>query len=449
MTFNRKSKRFDDFILMLNDKFFTMSEYSSNEILSLQFSFNKVGESIDFDSAMGINFSDEGDFSSGNRQLEIPFRIDICVKVKTIRQMSERFPYLIFEYAGEPCAIIFISKPSMGLPIMMILKESFAGFSKGTNGWAIMSLEHSLLPERVETLDRGISSRLSLWDKDHMNSKKKMQSNKLRDTKLIPSSTDSRHLVVRLRYPRNAQISPSFNKMQAKRKGLLICTLTCKSCMATHINCVERVETNDPVWSSEMPGTHKICLLQISHLLSLNVWIRLIAAISFWLFFSRLAMTQEYSGYSGNRRNVFEPSSFKFPVNCLWPNSGECRSASFMRFQFFSDSENFINHVQRSVSSDSIWSTAFIPETIKSLLPISTKPFGKPPFGSLNFLQYCIKANASVVQLNCLIAYIIFTMFLHRLFLPPNCFGRSLGDVKLSSRCYDIFKVHDVMRLTP
>ena len=449
MTVNRKNKRFDDSILMFNNKFFPMSKYSSNDILSLQFSSNKVGESIDFDPAVGINFSDEGDFTFRNRQHELPFRTNICVKAKTIRQMSERFPYLIFEYAGEPCTIFFFSKPSMGLPIMMILKESFAGSPKGTNGWAIMSLEHSLLPERVEALNRGVSSRLSLWDKDHMNSKEQMQSNELRDTELIPSSTDSRHLVVHLGYPRNAQISPSFNKMQTKRKGLFICALACKSCMTTHINCVNRIETNDPLWPSEMPGTHKICLLQISHLLSLNVWIRLITAISFWLFFPRLAMTKEYSGYSGNRRNVLEPSSFEFPVNRLRPNSGECRSASLMRFKLFSDNENFINHAQRSASADSLWSTAFVAETIKALLPISTKPFGKPALGSLNSLQYFIKANAFVVQLYCFMAYIIFTMFLHRLFLPPKCFGRSLGDVKISSRCYDIFKVHDVLSITP
>jgi hypothetical protein len=64
-------------------------------------------------------------------------------------------------------------------------------------------------------------------------------------------------------------------------------------------------------------------------------------------------------------------------------------------------------------------------------------------------LQYFIKANVFIVQLYCFMAYIIFTMFLHRLFLPPKRFGRSLGDVTISSRCYDIFKVHDVMRLTP
>ena len=59
MTVNRKRKRFDDFILMFNNKFFPMSKYSSNNILPLQFLSNEVGESIDFDSAMGVNFSDK------------------------------------------------------------------------------------------------------------------------------------------------------------------------------------------------------------------------------------------------------------------------------------------------------------------------------------------------------------------------------------------------------
>jgi hypothetical protein len=63
-------------------------------------------------------------------------------------------------------------------------------------------------------------------------------------------------------------------------------------------------------------------------------------------------------------------------------------------------------------------------------------------------LQYFIKANACVVQLYRFMAYIIFTLFFHRLCLPPKCFGRSLGDTRLSSRCYDIFKVHDVLTIT-
>ena len=147
MACNWKSKRFDDFILMFNNKFFSMSKYSSNNILPLQLSSNKVGESIDIDSPMGINFSDKRDFSFRNRQLEIPFMIHICGKTKAIGQMSERFPYLILKYAGKSCTIFLCSKPSMGLSIMIVLKESFAGSPEGTNGWAIMSLEHSLLPE--------------------------------------------------------------------------------------------------------------------------------------------------------------------------------------------------------------------------------------------------------------------------------------------------------------
>lgn len=445
MIFNWKSKRFDDLVLMLNNKFFSISKYSSNDILSLQFSSDKVRESIDIDSSMGINFSDKRDFSFRNRQLEITFRINICVNTKAIGQMSEKFPYLVFEHTGESCTIFLCSKHSMRLPVVIILKESFAGFSESQNGWTIMSLEYSFLPERVEAFDRCVSSRLSLWNKDHMNSKKQMQSDKLRDTELIPSSTDSRHLIVRLGYPRNAQISPSFKEMHAKRKGLFVCTLACKSCMPSHINCVKSIETNNAFGTSEMPGAHKVRLLQISHLFSLDIWIRLITVIPLWLIFLRLAMTKEYSGYSRNRRNILESPSFKFPVNSLCSNSREGGSASFMRLQFLPDRKNSLNHVLRSASLDILWSTAFVLESFKAMFLISSEPFGKPAPGSLNSLQCFIKAYTLTVKLNRFMAYIIFILFLHRLFLPPKCFGRSLSDVKISSRCYDIFRVHDVM----
>lgn len=445
MTFNRKSKRFDDFILMLNDKFFAMSKYCSNNILSLQFFSNKVGEPIDVDSPMGINFSGEGDFSPRNRQIEIPFRINMCFKTKAIRQMPEGFPYLILEYAWESCTIFFCGKPSMGFPIMIVTKKSFAGFSKSNNSWTIMSLENSFLPERIEAFDSGVSSRLSLRDKDQMNSKKQMQSNKLRDTELISPSACGSHFIIHLGYMRNAQISPSFNQMPAQRKGLFICVLACKSRMPGHINCVKRIEADNSVKSSEMPGSHKVCLLQIAHPFSIDIWIRLIAVVSFWFSFLRLAMTEKYSGYSRNRRDMLMSSSFKLPVNGLCSDSGESRSVSFMRLQFMPDREDFLNHVLRSASSDFLWSTALVSETSKALFLISSKPFGKPTLGSLYSSQYFIEANTVVVQLNRFIAYTIFILILHRLFLPPKCFGRSLSDVKKGSRCYDIFKVHDVM----
>ncbi len=45
----------------------------------------------------------------------------------------------------------------------------------------------------------------------------------------------------------------------------------------------------------------------------------------------------------------------------------------------------------------------------------------------------------------CFTAFFIFILNLHRLFFTLKILRRSLGDIKISSRCYDIFKVHDVM----
>jgi hypothetical protein len=60
-------------------------------------------------------------------------------------------------------------------------------------------------------------------------------------------------------------------------------------------------------------------------------------------------------------------------------------------------------------------------------------------------LKYLIKTDSFVIKLYCLTAFFILILILHRLYLLPKVFGRSLGDIKIGLRCYDIFLVCDVM----
>jgi hypothetical protein len=60
-------------------------------------------------------------------------------------------------------------------------------------------------------------------------------------------------------------------------------------------------------------------------------------------------------------------------------------------------------------------------------------------------LKYLIKIDSFVIKLHCLTAFFILILILHRLYLLPKVFGRSLGDIKIGLRCYDIFLVCDVM----
>lgn len=66
-----------------------MSKYSRNNILAFKLFSDEVRESVDLNSAIGVNFSNIGDSSSRNRQFKISFRINICIETKSLRDVSD------------------------------------------------------------------------------------------------------------------------------------------------------------------------------------------------------------------------------------------------------------------------------------------------------------------------------------------------------------------------
>jgi hypothetical protein len=54
-------------------------------------------------------------------------------------------------------------------------------------------------------------------------------------------------------------------------------------------------------------------------------------------------------------------------------------------------------------------------------------------------LEDFIGTGPFAMKLYCLTAFLIFIVIFHRLTLLPRIDGRSVGNLKLSSRCYDIF----------
>jgi hypothetical protein len=63
----------------------------------------------------------------------------------------------------------------------------------------------------------------------------------------------------------------------------------------------------------------------------------------------------------------------------------------------------------------------------------------------LEQLKYLIKTVSFIIKLYRFATFFMLALILHRLSLLPKVFGRSLGDVKIGLRCYDIFLVTDVM----
>lgn len=445
MTLNWKRERFDNPVVLFNNQSLSMSKDSSNNILTFKSSLNEISRAINLNFTMRINFPDKKDSSFCNREAKVTIGINIFIKAKSLWQMSKRFPEIVSEYSRESCAMLFLSKPSVGFLIMVIPQESLISSSKSTKGRTIMSSKDSLLPEIIKTFNRGVSTWLSLWDEYQMYSHKQMETDKLGDTVGVASSTSSCHLVVHLRYSGNPQILPCSDEMLTKGNGLFVWKLAGGNCMPSHIHSMNGIESGNPFWTSEMSGSHNVCLMEVSHLLCFEIRIRLLIAISFWFNLACFAVTSKYSGYCRDRRGITNLSLFKLPLDNLRPDAREERSASLVRFQLIPNRENSFEHRCRGFSPDLFWGTIFLLESLKPMFLISVKPFREPESASLNQLEYLFKANSFFVKLYCFTAFFIFILIIHRLFLLQKVLRRSLGDRKFTYRCYDINLVSDVM----
>jgi len=445
MFFNWKRKRFDNLVILSDNKFSSMRKKCSNNILSLKTSPDEVKGCVNLDSAMSINLSDKRDFSSRNRQLKISMSINVCIETEVLGQMPKRLPESIPEYSWKSRAIFLAGKTSVRLLIMVIVQESLAGSPEGVYCRACMPLQHSFLPEGIEALNSSIPAWFSLRDKYQVYSQKKMKSDELGYTVSVSSSTCSRHLIIHLRDPWNSKILPRFSQMPAERDSPFISELTGENRMSCHIHSMKGIESYNPFWTSKVSGANKISLLECAHLFCLEIWIRLIIVVSFWLRLTCFAMLREYPGYSRDRRHVFKPSLFKLPMNNLCTNSREGRTVSSVSLEFLPDGEYLLNNTLWSPSPYPLWCSALIPETINPLLLISSDPFGKPVVTPPNQLNDLIKSDPFIIKLYRLAALLILIVILHRLLLP-NSFRKKYRRLhKFSYRCYDIFLVIDVM----
>jgi len=435
MTLNRERERLDNLIFLFNNQSFSMSKNSSNNILPLEFPSDEVSSTIAFNFTMRINLSDKRDFPFCNGEIKVSLGINVFIKVKSPWQMSKGFPEVISEYSGESCVMFFLSKSSMRFFIIVILQESLTGSSKGGKGRTMMPPKHPFLPESVETLHRGVSAWFPLRDEYQMYPHEQVETYKLGDTIGVASSASGRHLIVCLGNIGDSHVAPCFNKMPAKGDSLFISMLARVSCMSCHIHRMERIKPDNTFWTSEIAWSHKVCLMEVSHLLGLNVRIWLITAISFGLVSLSLPMTRENIGNSRDRWNMANLSLFKFPMDNLSSDARESRTSGSVRLQLFPDGEYLLNQMVRSFSPDSFWGAALIPETFKSLFFMPMKPFGEPSFTPLKQLEYLIETVSFFIKLYCFTTFFIFILTLHRL-SPPKSFGRSLGNVKTGFLCY-------------
>lgn len=279
--------------------------------------------------------------------------IDVFIKMEVPWQVCKRFPKMVFKCPGESCAMFFLGKTPMWFLIMVIPQESYTGSFKGSKVRTIMSSKHPLLPEFIKTLNGGISTRFSLWDKYQMDTHKQVKSNDMGEAVGITSSSSGSHFIIHLGYNGNTDKSPCLNQMPAQRYSLLVGKLSCGSSMPCHIHRMKGIKAGNTFRTSEISRPNNVCLMEVTHFLCLKVRIRLIIAISFGLNFTSLTVTREDPGDSRNGWNFTNLSLFKLPMDNLCTNSRESRTTSPVRLQFFSNGENLFNQMLRGFSPNS------------------------------------------------------------------------------------------------
>jgi len=210
-----KRKSLDSFILVFYHQFFALRKNGRNNVLSLKLFPDKVLNTINLDFTMSIHLPYKGDFSFRNGNIEPSLSIHVGFETKPYGHMSQRLPQRVSEYSRKPCTMVFLGKPAMRFLILIIPQKSLVDFPQSCKGRTRMSFQHPFLPKIIKTLNRGISSRLSLWNKYHVNTQKQMKTNNLRNTVRISTTSRGSHFIVHLRYIRNS------NPPEPIRAGLL------------------------------------------------------------------------------------------------------------------------------------------------------------------------------------------------------------------------------------
>jgi hypothetical protein len=179
-----------------------------------------------------------------------------------------------------------------------------------------------------------------------------------------------------------------------------------------------------------MSWPHDVGLLEISHLLNLDVRIGLLVIVSSPGFsFPRFPMAEEDICNGRNGGNAPHSSLLEFPVDNLCSNPCKGRTSAPVSFQLCSDRKDLSNHGTASLSPDPFRGTALIVKPFDSVLLISLEPFEEPALAPMNKMKNFLEALSLLIKLYCLISFLIIAWTLYRHSLPPRFFGRSVGDV--------------------
>lgn len=431
-----EGKGFDQSVVLFHHKALPVRINCSDNILPFQVLANEIGFAIGFNIPMGVYFSNKGNFLLGNRKAQMALLILIVAKGKVWRKMAKGSPDPIPENAWVASPMISLPKSTMRLLIMVILQKTPTGSAHSLQRRGGMPSQNPSFPKTIKALYGRISSRFPLGNENQVDPHKQMQTNDLRKTVGIASSSSGRHFIVNLRNLRDSHGPPCLEQMLTQRNGLFIGKMANPSRLPHHVDRMERIKARHHLGSSKIDRPNKIGLLQIAQSLGPHVRIGPAGRVSQGSLLPSFAQTRKNTGNRRNRRDLLYLPLLQFPLDNLGTHPRKGRSPAIVRCQPVPDGQNLLDNPFWGFSPNSPRGTALILQPLFSLFVISTQPLRKPTTISLDSLQDFIKAISPFIQLNSLPSFLIFIPFFHRLFSFPKILGRSLGDLKKSSRCY-------------
>ncbi len=163
-----KRKSLDRFTIVFYHQFLTPGKNGCNNVLPFELLPDKVLNTVNFNFPKNIYFSYKGDFSFRNGNIETASCIHVMFGIEPFRYLFQRLPQRLSEYSRKPCAMVFLRKSAMRFFILIIPQKSLIDFPQSRKRGTRMSSQYSFLPKIIKTLNRGISSRLTLWNKYHL-----------------------------------------------------------------------------------------------------------------------------------------------------------------------------------------------------------------------------------------------------------------------------------------
>ena len=425
--------RLEELPLVLDEDPPVMRGERSHDVLSFQFSADKIFGTVELDRAVAVDLADERQMALGDGKSQMTAGIDVGLKREAVREMAEGRPGPIAQDSGKPGPVVGEGEASAGLLKVVVAKESVTRPAQRPQVGAAVKKD-ALLPEAVKAFHRGVASRLSRRDEEKVDAQQEMEPDDLGEAVAIAPSSRRGHLVVHLGDPGQPHKAPGINKMATERDRLLIGELTGRGCLPDDIDGVDRIEAGDTPRSPQVSGPDQVSLLEVAHPASSDGGIRWAAGKALTLDLFRFAGPGQdlLDGRDGG-----EPAatSLELEMDRLGADSGESRPTALMGRQRVAESQDLADERLSRPIPDMLRGTALVPKTVEAKGLVSANPLRQPPSTSTDCLQRPTESSCLLIDSNRFETNRIFPAFFHRHRLLPNDLGRSLGDIQNSSRC--------------